>query len=299
MLVVGAWNNDDAAEKAGHARVYAFDGSAWTQVGQTLTGTSALDRFGWYVSMADDGNTIAVSARLGDPRGVQDAGYVRVFTIDGSAWSQLGSSDLEGQFENDQFGRSLALDATGRRLAVGAVKGGGGKGRVQVFDYTAEGWRTVGEELDGPKDEDWQGTSVALSEDGQFLAIAADGDDTNGNNSGMVRVYRLDGCCTWVQHGIMFGESSDDQFGASHISISSDGGCVAVGANHFGNDRGKGYLYKWRDSEYEKVAEADGKGTNDRFGDSATVSGDCQWVAWGAYESDGNGPGYVDVFQVG
>lgn len=45
MLVVGAWNNDDAAENSGHAQVFRFDGSTWNQVGSTLTGDAASDRF--------------------------------------------------------------------------------------------------------------------------------------------------------------------------------------------------------------------------------------------------------------
>jgi len=138
---------------------------------------------------------------------------------------------------------------------------------------------------------------VALSEDGSFLAIAADGLDTKAFNAGMVRVYQLDGCCTWIQRGPnIMGEAKDDQFGAGHISLSSDASCVAVGANHFDNDRGKGYLYKWNGSEYTLVAEVLGDGSNDRFGDSATVSGNCDWVAWGT-EDDG-GSGYIDVAQV-
>lgn len=247
--------------------------------------------------MSNDGNTIAASARLGDPNGVQDAGYTRVFTLVGGDWSQLGP-DLQGQEAEGQFGRSLALDSTGRRLAVGAVRGGGGNGRVQIFDFTFDEWKQVGQDLDGDNSLDFQGTSVALSEDGSFVAIGADGADINGSESGMVRVYRLDGT-TWIQQGQnILGENAADQFGAGHISMSSDGSCVSIGANHFNNDTGKGYLYKWNGSEWTLAAEIEGNSAEDRFGDSATVSGDCDWIAWGGFESN-DGPGYVDVFQVG
>jgi len=65
MLVVGAWNNDnEGGRMAGQAKVYRFDGDSWEKVGQSLRGDDDDDKFGWYVSMADDGNTIAVSARL-------------------------------------------------------------------------------------------------------------------------------------------------------------------------------------------------------------------------------------------
>jgi len=299
-VVVGAWNNDGVAEKAGHARVYRFDenGNEWIKVGQTLEGDAQEDRFGWYVSLSDDANTVAVSARLGDSSGGKDAGYVRVFSYTQNQWLQLGS-DLEGEAPSDQFGRSLALDASGRRLAVGAVHGGGGTGCVRVYDFSEGTWTRVGNALDGDNVEDWQGTSVALSADGLYLAIGADGTDLNGSNVGIVRVYRLDGCCTWIQHGQnILGESSGDQFGASQISLSNDGTCLAIGANHHDNDTGKGYLYLWNGSQWSLVGAANGGSNGDRFGDSATVSGTCQWVAWGALESSDSGTGYVEIYQL-
>lgn len=69
-----------------------------------------------------------------------------------------------------------------------------------------------------------------------------------------------------------------------------------MGANHFDNDRGKGYLYMWEDTKYELIAEVTGRGENARFGDSAAISGDCQWVAWDALEPN-VGSGYVAAYS--
>lgn len=78
-----------------------------------------------------------------------------------------------------QVGISLALDAAGRRIAVGATRGGVGTGRVWVYDYIWSNWNVVGQEMDGL-------TAVSLSRDGQVLATAADGTDTNGSDSGTI-----------------------------------------------------------------------------------------------------------------
>jgi len=45
MLVVGSWSNDDAAEKAGKANVFRFNGSMWDPVGQELFGDMTRDRY--------------------------------------------------------------------------------------------------------------------------------------------------------------------------------------------------------------------------------------------------------------
>lgn len=45
--------------------------------------------------------------------------HVRVFTRDGSTWTQRGA-DIVGQAANDQFGYSVALSAGGNTLAAGA-----------------------------------------------------------------------------------------------------------------------------------------------------------------------------------
>ena len=142
MVVVGAWHNDEKAENAGHAKVFRFDGSNWNQVGETLLGDNVEDQFGWYVSMSDDGRTVAASARTGK----NAAGFVRVFTLDASDnWVQLGT-DLEGESAGEEFGRAIAMSSDGRRLAVGTTVWNDETGIVRVFDYSgrrleASRWR--------------------------------------------------------------------------------------------------------------------------------------------------------------
>lgn len=301
ILVVGAGNNDDGGNNAGKAQVFQFNGSnRWNQLGQDLIGRDAGDRFGWDVSISDDGETIAVSARLGDPSsGRTDAGYVKVFTLGQttSEWVQLGP-DLEGEESEDQFGRSIAMSSDGRTVAVGAVRGGGGTGRVRVFSFSDGAWNRVGQALDGQANEDFQGTSVALSSNGSILAIAADGNDIAGNLAGLVRVYQLSGD-VWVQYGQnIFGQASGDVLGAGHISLSSDGNSLAVGANNNDNERGEGYLFRYDgSSQWVQVAEVRGDNPGDSLGDSVNVSGDGSLFAVGAPLSS-NDPGYVRIFLV-
>ncbi len=49
----------------------------------------------------------------------------------------------------------------------------------------------LGDDIDGEAADDQSGFSVSLSSDGTRVAIGAPLNDSNGNNSGHVRVYRF------------------------------------------------------------------------------------------------------------
>merc|ERR1712045_772558 len=95
------------------------------------------------------------------------------------------------------------------------------------------------------------GFSVSLSSDGGRVAIGAGGNDGNGSGSGHVKIYDYNGS-EWAQLGSdIDGEASGDYLGVS-VSLSSDGGRVAIGA--FGNDgngSGSGHvkIYEYNGSE--------------------------------------------------
>ncbi len=93
--------------------------------------TDAGDRFGWAVSLAADGNTLAVGAVFEDSNatgidgdannGAFDAGAVYVFTRSGSSWFQQAYVKASNTGTGDQFGSAVSLAADGNTLAVGAV----------------------------------------------------------------------------------------------------------------------------------------------------------------------------------
>jgi hypothetical protein len=135
------------------------------------------------------------------------------------------------------------------------------------------------------------------------LAVSA---EQTGSNTGSVRVYELVNS-TWTQKGHnLVGEGIGEKFGGNFISLSSDGNCLAVGSNHYSNDRGKGYLFRWENSQWKEVASVNGKIPGARLAYCPAVSGDCLWLAVGASEYDDSGlapegsssNGYVLVFQV-
>ena len=50
-------------------------------------------------------------------------------------------------------------------------------------------WKQLGQDIDGEAADDKSGRSVSLSGDGRILAIGANRNAGNSNNSGRVRVY--------------------------------------------------------------------------------------------------------------
>lgn len=82
-VAIGSYRNDDNGILAGHARVYAWGGSAWIQVDQDLDGEAGDDQSGWSVSMPD-AYTVAIGAGFNDGNG-SNSGHVRVFSTDPAA----------------------------------------------------------------------------------------------------------------------------------------------------------------------------------------------------------------------
>ena len=69
--------------------------SSWTQAGADIDGESAGDDSGNSVALSSDGNRVAIGAEYNDGSG-SNAGHVRVFDWNGTAWTQVGV-DLDGE----------------------------------------------------------------------------------------------------------------------------------------------------------------------------------------------------------
>lgn len=241
-LAVGAYNNDGAADGAGHVRVLEFSGGSWSQLGDDIEGEAASDGFGQSVSLSSDGTIVAASALSNDGNGAS-AGHARVFELSGGSWTQLGD-DIDGEAESDFLGYSISLSSDGTKLAVGAHgndEASNNAGHVRVFEFSGGTWVQVGSRIDGAAENNRLGASVSLSSDGTILAAGATGADETGTNAGRVRVYRLV-AGEWTQLGDNIeGEAAFDGWGAS-VSLSSDGSILAAGSNaNDGNGSASGH----------------------------------------------------------
>jgi hypothetical protein len=268
--------------ETGAVYVYAYDGANWTEQAK-LKGSRELAQtnygFGCAVALSGAGDVLAIGAvndsspATGiDPEpagaGAASSGAVYVFRRTGSAWAEEAYIKASNTDANDSFGRSLALARDGSTLAVGAINEdsnaagiyqslphdtedndlASNSGAVYVYAHDDTGWSQQAYiKAAVVKGSDWFGAAVALADDGNTLAVGANGVDTAGigmtddcgsaqgeNNciqdSGAVYTFTRAGG-VWNQQGYIkaLNPGEGDGFGGT-LAMSADGGVLAVGA---------------------------------------------------------------------
>ena len=182
--------NDEVQTGSVQAYRYNWLNTEWEEKGQALNGDASGDKFGYSVAMSDSGNILACGAPYNSNTGKKASGMVRVYQWNATdnIWIQLGY-DITGSGEGDQFGGSLAISSMGSIIAVGAhladTRNGNNTGAVLMYGWDGQKWNQIGEDLIGDSPKDYFGWSVALSGDGEVVAIGAPYADT-----GRVRLFR-------------------------------------------------------------------------------------------------------------
>jgi hypothetical protein len=354
-LVVGAPFEDSAATGIGgnqasnaagnSGAVYAFtrSGATWSQQAYLkASNTGANDSFGRAVALSGDGNTLAVGAQQEDSaatgiggnqasNAAGNSGAAYVFTRSGAAWSQQAYVKASNTGANDLFGIAVALSGDGNTLAVGATQedsaatgiGGnqasnaaGNSGAVYAFTRSGAAWSQQAYlKASNTGAGDRFGGKVALSNDGNTLAVGAQAEDSaatgiNGNqasntatDSGAVYVFtRSD--AVWSQQAYLKASNTGagDLFGIA-MALSGDGNLLAVGgpqedsaatgiggnqADNSALNSGAAYVFTragatWSQQAYVKASNT---GANDLFGFAVALSGDGNTLAVRAHLED-------------
>ena len=262
-----------------------------------------------------------------------------------NAWSPKSIAYIKASNakKDDQFGFTVALSGDGNTMAVGstaedsAAKGINGNqtdhsalnaGAVYVFVRSGGNWvQQAYVKASNAKAGDQFGASLALSGDGNTLAVGATGEsssatgvngnqaDTSMSGAGAVYVFARSGA-TWTQQAYVkasnTGEKEDgDQFGYS-IAISSDGNTLATGAiaedsaatgingdqsSNAADGSGAVYVFArsgatWSQQAYVKPWNTTVRGG--LFGYSVGLSGNGDTMAVGTYDEDrGKGAAYI------
>ncbi len=237
IVAIGANHNDGNINDSdvGHVRVYINISGSWSQIGQDIDGEALYDWSGHSISLSSNGNIVAIGAQHNDGNGVS-AGHVRIYENVSGSWTQIGQ-DIDGEAAGDFSGSSVSLSADGNIVAIGATFNDGSAtnaGHVRIYENVSSTWTQIGQDIDGEAvNNDWSGSSVSLSSNGNTVAIGATFNDGNGFYSGHVRIYK-NISVSWTQIGSdIDGEAAGDFSGCS-VSLSSNGDTVAIGA--FGND---------------------------------------------------------------
>jgi flagellin-like hook-associated protein FlgL len=250
------------------------------------------------IAMSEDGDTVSIA----DFGAESTAGQVRVYSWDGSAWVQKGA-DLVGEAPGDAVS-SISMSSDGDTIVVGASYNDGNgtdAGHARVYDWNGSAWIQRSNDLDGESSTDYSGQSVSISADGNTLALSSPGNNSNGNDSGYVRIYTWSGSSWTAVGNPIIGESAEDKF--NKVSISTDGKTVAVGAtgnDGNGADSGHVRVYSWNGTAWIQLgADINGEAAGDISGYSVALSDAGDTVAIGAPENDSNGSnaGHVRLYD--
>jgi len=182
-ILVGAPRDDDKETNSGS--VYMFDGMGTQLMKLTAADGSYNSRFGSLVVMSSDGNRVAVgtlrdSVYIFDGAGTQ----LMKLTADGGVSASTSSSDW--------FGESVAMNSDGSRIAIGAPRDddkGSDSGAVYIFDGSGTQVTKLIAADTAPGDN--FGKTVAMTADGNQLAVGADFDNDMGSYSGSVYLFEL------------------------------------------------------------------------------------------------------------
>ena len=338
-LAVGArWEDSDAtgidgdqenndASGSGAVYVFAQEEGVWLQqayVKASNTGTG--DDFGRSVALSGDGDTLAVGApwESSDATGIggdqdnnsaTDSGAVYVFVRAQGAWSQQAYVKASNTAANALFGHRVTLSEDGNTLAVSALRentDADNSGAAYVFTRTGTFWSEHSFlKASNAAEEHEFGGSIALSGDGETLAVGAafedssatgiGGDQNNhdAEDSGAVYVFFLEDD-DWSQQAYIKASnaSAGDQFGHS-VALSGDGSTLAAGAWRENNGAegvdgaqsgttvnrsGSAYVFvrdadDWSQQAYIKASNT---GSFNHFGVSLSLADDGNALAVGA-----------------
>ncbi len=221
--------------------------------------------FGTYVSISNDGSTLAISALREDSAFDSDSvladgqlfqsGTVFIYERTNDSWALSASLKASNAGALDRFGSSIALSGNGNALIVGATGEDSSSnttpddnsiessGAVYYFSKLNETWTQQWLiKAINPQQVAYFGNSLDINYDGSNFVIGAYREDSNARgingdpfntlatDSGAVYIYEVSSNSisdpTYVKAS---NTTASDYFGQS-VSISSDGNTIAVGA---------------------------------------------------------------------
>ena len=333
--------NNDLVGQSGAVYVFVRSAGLWQQQAYIkANNTGNGDAFGEAVSLSADGNTLAVGAPGDDSaatgingeqfdNSVSGSGAVHVFVRSAGNWRQQSYIKASNTGRNQFFGSVVSLSANGNTLAVGAegensaATGINGNqndfsaqeaGAVYVFVRAGDLWQQQAYIKSSNTGEfDRFGIAVSLSADGNTLAVGADaedgaatginGDQNNNSAGGSGAVYVRIGEL-WQQQAYIKASNNrfNNLFGRA-VSLSADGGTLAVGAfledgaasgvngnqnDNSADDSGAVYVFVssgelWQQQAYIKASNT---GEDDSFGMAVSLSADGNTLAVGTNRED-------------
>ena len=254
--IVGGWGTEAAW-------IFTRSSGVWTQQGNKMVGSGAVGsaRQGMSVALSADGNTAIVGGWSDNSK----AGAAWVFARRGDVWVQQGKklvgTDAVG---SARLGTSVALSADGNTAIVGGPGdnpwdrsvpfGLGAAGAAWVFTRIDDVWTQQGNKLVGIGilGRANQGTSVALSADGNTAIVGGFADDGSVAGWRAWVFTRSDG--HWKQEKNLVATGIVGK-SAPSVALSDDGSTIIVGGSNDNGGVGAAWVFsrsggEWTENKY-------------------------------------------------
>ena len=266
--------SDNSATGAGAVYVFVRSDGMWSQQAYVKASNAGIGHyFGVAVSLGVNGDVMAVGSfdeggsgvpgldpLLDEDDPLVGTGAVYVFKRNGNTWSEIAKLKAANAEQEDSLGIAVAISNDGNTVVAGALDEDGlttgvnstpvpdvhentFAGAAYVFVREGDTWSQQAYiKSTNISRNDWFGSRLALSADGNTLAVgsqledsAAQGiggrqDDDSATESGAVYLFTRSNN-VWTQDAYVKGANTEnyDEFGSS-ISLSGDGSMMAVGA---------------------------------------------------------------------
>jgi hypothetical protein len=287
-VIESGWRDNS---DTGAVWIFTRNAGVWAQQGSKLVGTGAVGGQilqGTSVAISADGNTALVGGS-----GDNATGAVWVFTRSGNIWTQHGSKLVgTGGIGPTNQGASLAISGDGSTFVTGGTIDNGYLGAIWVFTRSGDDWVQQGAKLVGSEsiDASQQGSSVAISSDGNTIITGGPGDFLN---EGAVWIFtRSNGI--WSQQGPKLyaeGSTSPIVVGRS-VAISGDGNTAMVSSPGGDGSVGKVWVFTRSMGVWTKQNSAllgtDAEGAA-RQGWSVALSSEGTMIESGPFDNGGAG----------
>ena len=239
--LVGA---EDKEAGVGAAWVFTREAGKWTQQGGKLVGKhgAEISSQGWSVALSGDGKTALIGGPKAEgEKGEHEVGSVWVFSRSGSSWTEQAKLPVgTGAGEKTGQGEAVALSGNGNTALVGGSGYDGDLGAAWVYTRSGEAWTEQGGPLLGEDatTDAAQGSSVALSEDGNTALVGGYHDDIS---VGAAWAFERSGS-SWAEQEKLVGLGGKGFVEQGNgVALSSDGSTALVG----GPGDGEGFGAAW------------------------------------------------------
>lgn len=298
--VVGA-HGDDSPANSGSAYVFERgDDGTWSEM-QKLTASDQAgnDRFGKEVAVYE--GYVVITATRNDET-IINSGSVYIFELnDDDVWEETQILHASDPGANDNFGRSISIDAD--RMVLGAVNDDVGEdsGGAYIFELGDDGEWTETQKLTASDAAASDNFGHAVSMSGEYLVIGAYRDDDTETQSGSAYVFQSDEEGTWteVQKLTASDPAPIDLFG-EHVAMQGDYIVIGTSSDDAGVDAGSAYVFELNgDDEWEEIQKitASDAASSDYFSKGISVNDNQIMISAYFNDDGGTNAGCMYIFQ--